>query len=61
MKIKDLKIKLEEYNAEADILLVVNNETYDNFEIWYGGADGCTKQSCDHICLAKNNKVDRCQ
>lgn len=48
MKVKELIKKLEEYNQNANIEICVNGRPQE-FEICYGGSEGCTKSSCDEV------------
>lgn len=48
MKVKGLIKKLNEYNQEADVEICVNGMPQE-FEICYGGSEGCTKSSCDEV------------
>lgn len=50
MTVKDLIIKLMDYNMSADVKLVVNN-TMDDFSISCGTSDGCSRHTCDTVFL----------
>ena len=49
MKVKELIDVLREYNPTADIDVV---------GISYGGADGCSKQTCDFVSLNRDYDSD---
>lgn len=48
MKVKELIEKLNEYNQNANVEICVNGRPQE-FEICYGGSEGCTKSSCDEV------------
>lgn len=48
MKVKELKKKLEEYNPEAQVSVVVNNTPL-AFSIAFGTSEGCTKENCGDV------------
>lgn len=48
MKVKKLIEKLNEYNPNATVEICVNGMPQE-FEICYGGSEGCTKSSCDEV------------
>lgn len=48
MKVSALIEKLGKYNPNAEIDIVVNGHSKE-FEICYGGSEGCTPQSCDSV------------
>ncbi len=48
MKIKDLILKLSEYNQEANLSTIVHNLKYP-FTLSFGGAEGGTKLDTDEV------------
>lgn len=54
MKVKELIEKLNEYNQDADVEICVNGMSQE-FEICYGGSEGCTKSSCNCVALNFSN------
>lgn len=50
MKVKELIEKLNEYNQEAELLVVAHNKVED-YSICFGNSDGCTKQTCENVSL----------
>lgn len=50
IKVKDIINILSEYNPEADLCVVVDYYPTE-FEICYGGCEGCTKASCSDVSL----------
>ena len=48
MEIKELIQKLNEYNPNAKIFVIVNNYRED-FSIAYGSKEGVTKADCDEV------------
>ena len=48
MKLKDFLDRLSRYNLEADVKVVVGSDSKD-FEVCFGGGDGCTPENCDSI------------
>ena len=53
MKVKELIEKLNTYNPDANIDVVVNGYPKE-FEICYGCAEGCTKENCECVSLHVN-------
>jgi len=54
MKLVDLINKLQEYNANAEVGVIVHNFR-EEFSITFGGSEGDTKATCNNI----NFYVDR--
>jgi len=54
MTVRDLIIKLLEYNLDADINPRAHNVKQD-FSMSYRGADGCDKQSCTEVFIDCDN------
>lgn len=48
MTVKELIEKLNECNQDADVEICVNGMPQE-FEICYGGSEGCTKSSCHEV------------
>lgn len=48
MQVKELIIKLLDYNNEAKIDVVANNKS-NEFSIAFGTDEGCTKKNCDIV------------
>lgn len=48
MKVRELIEKLNEYNQNADVEICVKGMPQE-FEICYGGSEGCTKSSCNEV------------
>lgn len=57
MKVKDLIKKLNEYNQNADVEICVNGMPQE-FEICYGGSEGCTKSTCDEVVFMVGTNCD---
>jgi len=45
MTVKDLIEKLQTFNPNAKVHVIVSNSMFE-FSVLYGGADGCTPQTC---------------
>ena len=58
MKVKELIDKLNTYNQEADVEIIINHSPV-TFKILYGGGDGCNKRNCDYVCLDTDDIEDR--
>jgi len=52
MKVKELIENLQKYNPEAKVMVIVDDQIPCEFEIWYGGKDGVTKETCDSVDLS---------
>lgn len=48
MQVKELIIKLLDYNKEAKIDVIANNKS-NEFSITFGSSEGCTKKNCDTV------------
>ena len=48
MKVKDLFTKLENFNPEAEVRVIVFNMPQE-FSIGSGGAEGCTEKTADRF------------
>lgn len=48
MKVKELIEKLNEYNQSANVEICVNGMPQE-FGIYYGGNEGCTKLTCCEV------------
>lgn len=57
MKVKELIEKLNTYNPDATIGVVVNGYSK-AFEICYGYSEGCTKEDCECVSLSVYTTVD---
>ena len=57
MKVKELIEKLNTYNPDATIEVVVNGYP-EEFEICYGYSEGCTKESCENVSLHVNTPTE---
>lgn len=53
MKVRELIDELGEVNQEAEIEVIVHNYPRD-FEICFGGSDGCDKETCDSVSIYAN-------
>jgi hypothetical protein len=62
MKVKELIEKLQNYNPEAKVDIIVNNMQYD-FSLAYGGSDGSTKKTAISVdfCVDKLCKNEQTQ
>ena len=52
MKLKKLIKKLQKYNPEAKVEVIVDDQIPCSFELWYGGAPGetkVTKENCKSV------------
>lgn len=57
MKVKELIEKLGEYNQNANVEFLVNGMPQE-FEICYGGSEGCTKSTCDEVVFMVGTNCD---
>ena len=48
MTVKNLIIKLLEYNMDADVKVVAKNKEFD-FSMSYGSSEGVTKKNADNV------------
>lgn len=53
MTVRDLIVKLGEYNPDAAVEVVVNNYPT-AFEVCFGGPEGVSKDRCDDVCFMAN-------
>lgn len=58
MKVKDLIETLNGYNENADVTICVNGMPKE-FEICYGGGDGCTPASCHSVDFMIDTPTER--
>jgi hypothetical protein len=50
MTVKQIRKKLEDYNEDAEFVVVVRNNPVE-FEICFGNSEGVTKQNCESVCI----------
>lgn len=58
MKVKELIEKLNKYNPNADVEVVVNGYP-ESFEICYGSSEGCTPTNCDCVDLMVETPAEK--
>ena len=58
MKVKELIGKLNKYNPNADVEVVVNGCSK-SFEICYGSSEGCTPSNCDCVDLMVETPTEK--
>lgn len=59
MKVYELIEKLNRYNPKADVEIVVHG-TPKEFEICYGGSDGCTPETCENVVFLIDTPLESC-
>jgi len=48
MKVKDLTVRLQKYNPEAEMNVIAHNKKYP-FSLCFGGGDGGTIETADFV------------
>jgi len=59
MKVYELIEKLNRYNPKADVEIVVKGAPKE-FEICYGGSEGCTPANCDSVDFMIDTPLESC-
>lgn len=57
MRVYELIKKLNEYNQNAKVEICVNGMPQE-FEICYGGSEGCTKSTCNEVVFMIGTSCD---
>ena len=55
MKVKDLKNILEEYNQEAEISILINNQKQNIRSILFGSSEGVTMETAEDVVIEPDN------